>query len=214
MQGDAPAHPAHGSPAGHHARRDRPRRRCAGRGRQLSARPATTADLEPLADLAARTFPLAAPDDATTESLAQFIEENLSAARFAEHLADPACDVLVHDSASNKGSIDGYVLLVAGEPDDPDVVAALTIKPTIMLSKFYVAPDAHGQGLADQLMVATLAAAEARGAASLWLGVNQENARAQRFYARQGFDQVGTKRFQVGDRLEHDFVLQRALRRR
>lgn len=180
----------------------------------VSIRPAVTADLEQLSALAALTFPLAAPDDTAPESLATFIEQNLSADRFAEYLADPDIDVLVHHAETTDGRLTGYLMLVAGEPADSDVAAALTIHPTIMLSKFYVAPDVQGQGLASRLMLAAFGAAEARGVRAMWLGVNQENTRAQRFYAHQGFEQVGTKRFQVGVRLEHDFVLQRALRLR
>lgn len=176
----------------------------------MSIRPAAVADLGPLSALAAATFPLAAPDDATPESLAAFIEQNLSVSSFAGYLNDSNCDLLVHDD----GNISGYVLLVAGEPDDLDVAAAITIRPTIMISKFYVSPDAHGQGMAAQLMTAAFEAAEVRGVSAMWLGVNQENVRAQRFYAKHGFETVGTKRFQVGDRLEHDYVLQRPLRSR
>jgi diamine N-acetyltransferase len=45
----------------------------------------------------------------------------------------------------------------------------------------------------------------------MWLGVNQENARANRFYEKNGFAQVGIKHFLVGDRLEDDYVRERAL---
>src|SRR5690606_32146119 len=96
-----------------------------------------------------------------------------------------------------------------GEPTDPDVVAAVATRPTIELSKVYVHPDAHGNGLAAALLTATVEAARARGAASVWLGVNQENARANRFYEKQGVAVVGTKRFLVGDRYEDDFVRER-----
>jgi ribosomal protein S18 acetylase RimI-like enzyme len=41
--------------------------------------------------------------------------------------------------------------------------------------------------------------------------VNQENARANRFYEKSGFTLVGTKHFLVGDRLEDDFVRERPL---
>ena len=60
-------------------------------------------------------------------------------------------------------------------------------------------------------MAACLDAARQRGAAGLWLGVNQLNERAQRFYGKSGFARVGTKRFLVGDRYEDDFVYERAL---
>jgi ribosomal protein S18 acetylase RimI-like enzyme len=51
----------------------------------------------------------------------------------------------------------------------------------------------------------------ARGVKSIWLGVNQENTRANRFYAKCGFDGVGTKNFLIGDRYEDDFVRERRL---
>jgi ribosomal protein S18 acetylase RimI-like enzyme len=60
-------------------------------------------------------------------------------------------------------------------------------------------------------MGATLDEARAHGAAGTWLGVNEENARAQRFYAKHGFAVVGRKRFLVGARWEDDFVLERPL---
>ncbi len=175
----------------------------------MPIRAAALSDVEALSDLAARTFPLAAPDDAAPDSLDDFIAQNLSAARFTEYVTDPACDVLVHD---DEGGLGGYVLLVTEEPADPDVVAALSLSPTIMLSKFYVDPAAHGSGLAASLMLDAFSAAEARGVAGMWLGVNQENERAHRFYEKQGFQRVGTKRFQVGARLEHDFVYERPVR--
>ena len=60
-------------------------------------------------------------------------------------------------------------------------------------------------------MAATLDAAAATGAIAAWLGVNEENARAIRFYEKHGFAKAGRKRFRLGDRLEQDWVLARAL---
>jgi ribosomal protein S18 acetylase RimI-like enzyme len=100
-------------------------------------------------------------------------------------------------------------MLIDGEPTDPDVAASLTTRPTAELSKCYVLPGYHGAGIAAALMTQTLAAAHARGAAAVWLGVNEENERAQAFYRKSGFVPVGRKRFLVGDRWEDDFVLER-----
>ncbi len=100
-------------------------------------------------------------------------------------------------------------MLIVGEPSDPDVVAALTTRPTAELSKCYVMPGHHGAGVASALMTRTLESARERGAAAVWLGVNEENARAQGFYEKSGFAQAGRKRFLVGDRWEEDFVMER-----
>jgi ribosomal protein S18 acetylase RimI-like enzyme len=102
-------------------------------------------------------------------------------------------------------------MLVCDEPTDSDVQTALSVRPTAELSKIYVLPAHHGAGTSRLLMQAAIDAAQARGAAGMWLGVNQENERAQKFYAKSGFAKVGTKRFLVGDRYEHDFVFERVL---
>ncbi len=67
-------------------------------------------------------------------------------------------------------------------------------------------PDRHGGGPAAGLIEDAVSLAVARGALSMWLGVNQENARANRFYEKHGFAIAGTKRFLVGERYEDDYV--------
>ncbi|WP_019136237.1 GNAT family N-acetyltransferase [Cellulomonas massiliensis] len=189
-----------------------PRRTGAGReaaAPTLAVRPATTDDVPALAELAALTFPLACPPGSTEQDQREFVAAHLSRDRFAQYLADPAREVLV---AADGVPLLGYTMTVAGEPSDADVRAAIRLRPTVELSKCYVHPEQHGRGVAGALMAAVLARAAASGAAGVWLGVNQLNARAQAFYRRSGFEVVGTKHFQVGGRLEDDFVLERALR--
>jgi len=140
----------------------------------------------------------------TPEAIEKFLAANLSEERFDAYLADP--DRAVFVAVDGAGDFRGYTLLVMGEPYDADVAAAITTRPTCELSKLYVHPDAHGVGLAPRLVEATAAEARARGAAGMWLGVNQHNARANRFYEKTGFVRVGVKRFLVGDRFEDDFV--------
>ncbi len=59
-------------------------------------------------------------------------------------------------------------------------------------------------------MNAAVQCATETGARCLWLGVNQKNARAQRFYRKNGFGVAGTKTFALGAHTEHDFVMVRA----
>ncbi|WP_456787577.1 GNAT family N-acetyltransferase [Cellulomonas sp. P5_C5] len=173
----------------------------------MTVRPAEHGELDALARLAALTFPLACPPGSTAQDQQAFIDTVLSPQRFAEYLDDPARDVLV----AGDDELVGYTMLVAGEPADEDVQAALHLRPTIELSKCYVHPDHHGAGIANALMAASLEVARERGAHGMWLGVNQQNARAQAFYVRSGFAVVGTKHFTVGTRVENDYVLERPL---
>src|SRR3954468_6004856 len=167
-------------------------------------RRATPADAAALADLAARTFPLACPPGTTAESIAAHLAAHLSAASFDRYLADAAVTILVADEG---GHLAGYTMLVAGDPDDPDVVAAVPERPTIELSKVYVDAGRQGAGLAGLLMSATLATAEDAGAASVWLGVNEHNARAIRFYSKSGFAIAGPRSYVVGTQQMSDHVM-------
>lgn len=169
---------------------------------------AVDADLAELADVAARTFPLACPPAATPENIAAFIDDNLSADRFRDYLADPERTILV---ARDDDRIVGYAMLIRGVPDDDDVQRALALRPAVEVSKLYVLPESHGAGASAALMTAAVQAAEGSGARSVWLGVNQQNRRAQRFYAKHGFAVAGTKTFRLGAAVEHDYVMVRTL---
>jgi len=178
----------------------------------ISIRFAERADAAALAELAAETFPLACPPLTTPEAIAAFIAEQFTVERVTASLEDADRRLLVAEESD--GRLVGYAMLIGGtgEPGDADAAAAVSARPAIELSKFYTRKAAHGSGaVAAPLMRATLDAAAASGAATTWLGVNQENTRAIRFYEKHGFAKVGTKRFRLGDRYEHDFVLEHPL---
>ncbi|MFT2753298.1 N-acetyltransferase family protein [Clavibacter sp. Sh2088] len=180
-----------------------------------SFRVATPADADEVAALAARTFALACPPTTTAEAIAEHIDTVLSPARFRAHLADPSHRVVI---AEVDGRAVGYTMVVAAPPADPDVAGALRLRPVIELSKVYVEAGSHGVGVARPLMAETLriardlAGERGRDAdAGIWLGVNEYNARAIRFYARSGFRIVGTRSFRLADAVETDHVMERPL---
>ena len=63
--------------------------------------------------------------------------------------------------------------------------------------------------VSSALMDAVLERARTREAASVWLGVNQRNERAQRFYAKHGFAVASAKTFRLGGHWEQDYVMVR-----
>jgi ribosomal protein S18 acetylase RimI-like enzyme len=76
------------------------------------------------------------------------------------------------------------------------------------LLRFYVDRAWHGRGVAHTLM-AVFAAARARGAQTLWLGVWEHNARAIAFYHRHGFEDVGSHEFVLGTDRQIDRLMAR-----
>jgi ribosomal protein S18 acetylase RimI-like enzyme len=173
----------------------------------ITTRRAALGDAAELHALAARTFALACPPGTLPADIDAFIATNLSEAKFENYLEDDNRIILVAPGETPAG----YSMLVRGPIADPDVRAVVPAEDTIELSKFYLLADQHGSGIAAALMQATLAAAGATGATTCWLGVNQQNVRAAKFYAKHGFAIVGTKRFLVGDQWHDDHVRVRSL---
>jgi GNAT superfamily N-acetyltransferase len=169
---------------------------------------AVSTDAAALADVAAITFPLACPASVVAGDIEAFITANLSPQCFGEYLADPDRLVL---TAVDEGRIIGYAMLVRGLGNDPVIAGCSGQQSAAEVSKMYVLPDWHRRGAAGDLMEAGISWASAQHMGALWLGVNQNNPRAQRFYRKHGFEVTGTRTFRVGATLENDFVMVRAI---
>jgi ribosomal protein S18 acetylase RimI-like enzyme len=170
---------------------------------KLSIRWATTQDASALAEVAAETFPLACPPGTTEQNILLFMENKLSIDAFQGYLANPNYRLWL---AVTDAGCAGYAMAIHGEPEDPDIAAAVATRPTMELSKIYVRVEHHGHGASQELMSAVLEEGHTSGVSSVWLGVNKLNERANRFYQNRGFEVVGTRYFQVGDSQEADYV--------
>lgn len=78
---------------------------------------------------------------------------------------------------------------------------------SIELWRFYVDRPFHGQGLAQDLMVAVLDAAALLGRRALWLAVWERNFRGRAFYQKLGFVEAGTQAFVLGADVQTDVVM-------
>ena len=167
----------------------------------ISYRDATPTDASALAMLGAGSFTetfghLYAPAD-----LALFLEKH-SAASWSAELGDPAFAVRVVEA---DGALIAYAKL--GPPQLPFTPSTGATE----LRQFYVLAPWHGAGIAAQLMEWVIATARERGAAELFLSVFTDNHRARRFYARYGFEEVGSYAFMVGTHADEDIVMRLAL---
>lgn len=101
-------------------------------------------------------------------------------------------------------------MLVDAPPAAADVAAIVTEPGAMEFSKCYAHPDTHGSGVAGAIMAASLDWISGNGRHLTWLGVNSENVRAQKFYRKHGFAVAGTRSFQLGTKIEHDYVMVRS----
>src|SRR5687768_2148348 len=69
------------------------------------------------------------------------------------------------------------------------------------LQKLYVLKPFHGKGIAQALLNEVIATAKQLNSAYLWLDVLKQNARAIRFYEKNGFARKGVHQFLIGSQL-------------
>lgn len=179
----------------------------------LRMRRARPEDASALADLAARTFPLASPGHLPQEDLEAFIRENLNADEFERMLTRPEdYRIWVADTlrttltgeprAGADWQLAGYTVTILGGPDGmpSSMVRPGTVEMgAAYLSKIYVDEAWHGSGLAGALLERAVRDVEACGRNSqVVLGTNIANKRAKVFYKRHGFKVAGRRTFDVG----------------
>ena len=173
---------------------------------EISIRQAAPGDEYILGAIGSATFLESFIEDIPGVDLVKHCHEQHSVEAYRAFLTahDPryACWIA---SYAETGAPIGYA--VTCPPDLPVETYATEIE----LKRIYVFSRFHGSGAGQALN--DLADAHAR---SLWcprilLGTYDENKRAIAFYNREGYVQVGTRRFQVGDQVFDDIVMAKTL---
>ena len=171
------------------------------RGMSVTFRTPTIDDAERMAALGERAFVETFGHLYTPENLALFLQ-NHSPETWRKDLSNPACAVRVGEA---EGQAIAYAKLRPARP------AGRITAPAIELKQFYVLSGWQGSGVAQQLMDWVDRRGARRGAEELYLSVFTENQRAQRFYSRYGFEEVGRQKFMVGNQADEDIIMRKAL---
>lgn len=138
-----------------------------------SIRPASDADMAAVADLW---------HEGWHDGHAGHVPDGLTAARtraaFHERTPSRVADTSV--AVAEDGALLGFVMVVGDE-----------------VEQVFVAPAGRGTGLASELLAEAEHRVAAGGHASAWLAVVVGNARARRFYERQGWSDTGDLPYEV-----------------
>lgn len=166
-------------------------------------RRARAEDAAALAAFARQIFDVTFGPSNDPADMRSYMDEVFGEAQQARELADPGIVTLIADV---DGGIAAYAQVSARR-----VPPVVTGPAPVELMRFYVGVAWQGQGVAQSLMRAVTGTATRLGGATLWLCVWGENARATGFYRKCGFAEVGTAPFQLGEDLQTDLVMARAL---
>ena len=165
----------------------------------LLLRKATPADAAALARLAEDTFRDAFAADNNPDDMAVYCASAFAPEIQGAQIVDASIETLIVTDAT--GAFVAYSQLRDGAPPVESGPAP------IELWRFYVTAALHGRGIAQRLMAAVMDAARARGAVTLWLGVWEHNVRAQKFYRKFGFVDIGAHTFELGGDRQTDRLM-------
>jgi GNAT superfamily N-acetyltransferase len=157
------------------------------------------ADLAPLLDLAQTSFVQAFTEGNKPENVQAYLSQAFTSVQLEIEWRNPASTFLL---ASLEGKLVGYtkVNLAAAQTDvqDPE---------SLEVARLYTLEEVWGRGVGQFLLDAALAFAKEKGKTFVWLGVWEHNARAIRFYEKNGFKAFGSHPFPFGDEIQNDWLM-------
>ena len=132
-----------------------------------------------------------------------YLAEAFNEAQLTIEMENPASTFIV---ASLEGKLVGYTKLnlAAAQADVQDLAS-------VEVARLYTLEEVWGTGLGQLLLDAAFAFAKQEGKTWLWLGVWEHNARAIRFYEKNGLRIFGSHPFPFGDEIQNDWLMRMEL---
>jgi ribosomal protein S18 acetylase RimI-like enzyme len=166
----------------------------------IELRECTVADASTLALIGAATllesFAGLVPGDAL---VAHCLKSHIPAA-YSALLEQPKTRAWLAEAPPGRAPV-GYAILTA-----PDFPSGIAQDGDLELRRIYSFSRFHGGGTGRRMMDLAIAGARQQHAPRLLLGVHPENKRAIAFYRKNGFVQIGLRKFPVGSSLIEDPV--------
>ena len=170
---------------------------------QIKIRKAKLQDAEMLAELCWKTFwdafhehPENAPED-----MADYMEKAFNEKTLRAELKEENSIFLVAEIENEPA---GYAKITLGAIED-----GITAGNPIELNRLYSHQKFLGKGVGARLMDECFRIAKENDCDVMWLGVWEFNPRAQAFYRKYGFYEVGRHIFQLGSDAQTDLLMQK-----
>lgn len=172
---------------------------------EIKTRQAKAEDAEMLAELCLKTFwdafhehPENAPED-----MADYMEKAFSVETLRAELAEENSIFLIAEIEDESA---GYAKIMLGNIEN-----GITAERPIELNRLYAHQKFLGKGVGQKLMDGCFEIASENSCDVMWLGVWEFNPRAQAFYRKYGFYEVGRHVFQLGSDAQIDLLMQKDL---
>ncbi len=155
-------------------------------------------DAAALAEISRKTFYDTFKDTCTPADMQLFLEENYNLAQTESELNNED-DFYFFINVNGKTA--GYLRFM----EDYTYFPFMKQWKALELKRLYVLETYHGKGVAQMLMAFFIAYALKNQYKALWLGVWEDNFKAQKFYAKFGFTDSGHRHdFPIGNTPQTD----------
>ncbi|MCZ8465738.1 N-acetyltransferase [Streptococcus uberis] len=157
-----------------------------------------------LRDLAIQTFTETFGGHNTDEQLQEFFEQDYTLEVLGKELKSTENEVYF---LRRDGEVVGYLKVNWGEDQTEQ-----ELEDSFEIQRIYILNAYQGHGLGKFLFEFALERAYASGKSWAWLGVWENNLKAQALYRKYGFEKFSEHSFAVGDLVDTDWLMKKALK--
>lgn len=166
---------------------------------EITIRKATKNDISTLQHIGRETFIETFGSMNSAEDMKNYINKEFSTEKLTTLLEDENARFYV---ALYEEAVIGYLKVNWG-----DSQTEIKEQQGFEIERIYVLKEFHGKKVAQLLYKQAIEAAQEKKAAYVWLGVWEENARAIRFYEKNGFKAFDKHIFKLGNDEQTDIMM-------
>lgn len=157
---------------------------------KITIRKANEKDANLISILGGVTFYEAYFEQDDAHDLTNYIADSFAVEKIRAEIANPKAEFFI--VFRNEKAV-GYAKMRWEEKHE-----SVKSEKAVELQRIYVLERVYGTKVGKNLLEYCIEAARNKGFDTIWLGVWEENKRAQKFYKKHGFEQVGTLEFPYG----------------
>lgn len=170
---------------------------------QISIERVTPADIHSLQTIGKQTFEEAFARHNSEQNMTQYLNDGFSAQKLSAEIGTDGSEFYF---AKNGNQVIGYLKINAGSSQ-----TEIQDNKALEIERIYVLQDYHGKKVGQQLYEWALDIACHRKCEYVWLGVWEYNAKAIRFYEKNGFVPFSQHVFKLGDDEQTDIMMKKKL---
>jgi len=164
----------------------------------------TSTDIGQLQEISKQTFFDTFAPYNSEQNMQQYLEENLSLRKLSAELNTAGSEFYF---AWLDQKVIGYLKINAAASQ-----TEIRDEKALEIERIYVLQEFHGQRVGQILYEKAIGLAQERGLHYIWLGVWEKNARALRFYEKNGFEPFDRHIFKLGEDEQTDIMVKKVLK--